>query len=151
MRHLVQRGVEPYCPMFLEPPWHTRAPRGPMPLFSSYIFVSCRLPEELNAVRFCPGVLHPVVFAGELATVDQSLIDYLREKEAEHGYIVPETFLDKLTKGQRVRVMAGPLRGYEGIFHGYMRGGQRARVLMEMLRARHRIEVDANALKALSA
>ena len=57
LQHLAQRGVEPYCPLFLEPPWHPRAPKGPVPLFAGYLFVECRPRWHLNAVRYCPGVL----------------------------------------------------------------------------------------------
>ncbi len=146
IRHLGQRGVEPYCPMFLEPPWHRRAPRGPMPLFPGYIFVACDPAVELNAVQYCPGVLRPVSFDRRLATVDQALIDELRAREGERGYIVPEDFRRGIGKGSRVRIMGGPLRGFEGVFEGYLKGGQRARVLLDFLRGRRMVDVDVSAL-----
>lgn len=148
--HLGQRGVEPYCPLFLEPPWHPRAPRGPMPLFAGYIFVACNPLEELNAVRYCPGILAPVSFAGNLATVHEAFIQNLRARESVRGYIVADDFNQNIPKGQRVRVMGGPLRGLEGVFNGYLKGGQRARVLLEFLRTRRRIEVDVTALAVIA-
>ena len=60
MRHIAGRGMTPYCPMYLRPRWHLRAPRGPVPLFTGYVFVSCDPVVELIAVRYCPGVLQPV-------------------------------------------------------------------------------------------
>ncbi len=150
MSHLDQRGVEPYCPLFLEPPWHPRAPRGPMPLFAGYIFVACCPREELNAVRYCPGILAPVSFAGNLATVHEAFIQNLRARESVRGYIVADDFNESIPKGQRVKVMGGPLRGLEGVFSGYLKGGQRARVLLEFLRTRRRIEVDVTALSVMA-
>ena len=51
-----------------------------------------------------------------------------------------------IEKGSKVRVMAGPLKDMEGIFRGYLRGGQRARVLMEFLRRRSLVEVETELL-----
>ncbi len=146
IHHLAQRGVEPYCPLFLEPPWHRRAPRGPMPLFPGYIFVACDPVSELNAVRYCPGVLRPVSFDRQLATVDQELIDELRGREGDRGYIVPDDLRQEMGKGSRVRVMGGPLRGFEGVFEGYLKGGQRARILLDFLRGQRTVEIDVSAL-----
>ena len=149
--HLAQREVTPYCPMFLQPPWHPRAPRGPMPLFAGYIFVRCVPEVQLNAVRYCPGVLGLVSFDGEPALVDQSLIDAIRLREGDRGYALPEEMAEGIPKGATVRVMAGPLEGISGVFRGYLRGRERARVLMDFLRSRHEVEVDAAALAMLRA
>ena len=146
LRHLRERGVEPYCPLFLEPPWHPRAPKGPVPLFGGYIFVYCDPFDRLNAVSYCPGVLHPVRFDRQLATVDQAVIDALRAREGDRGYVVPTEMEVGIEKGSKVRVMAGPLKDMEGIFRGYLRGGQRARVLMEFLRRRSLVEVETELL-----
>jgi transcription antitermination factor NusG len=144
--HLAERGVEPYCPMFQQPPWHPRAPRGPMPLFPGYLFVLCEVATRLNAVRFCPGVLQPVSFGDRLAFVEQAVIDALRLREGERGYLLAEEQERGFAAGDNVRVMAGPLTGLEGVFRGYLRGRERARVFMEFLRSRHVVEVESDAL-----
>jgi transcriptional antiterminator RfaH len=144
--HLSQRQVTPYCPMFLQPPWHLRAPRGPVPLFPGYIFVSFNPTEQMNAVRYCPGVLAPVSFAGDLATVDQALIDAIRAREGSRGYALPTEQEEGIPDGATVRIMSGPFEGLQGVFSGTLRGGQRARVLLELLRSRRLIEVDTHAL-----
>jgi transcriptional antiterminator RfaH len=149
--HLSQREVEPYCPLFLEPPWHARAPKGPTPLFNGYIFVRCYLEFQLNAVNYCPGVSHLVRFDREPATVGQQIIDALKAREADRGYVVPTELELGIEKGHKVRVMAGPLEGMEGVFRGYLRGGQRARVLMEFLRQRNLVEVETEMLAVVRA
>lgn len=149
--HLSQREVEPYCPLYLEPPWHLRAPKGPVPLFSGYIFVRCYPHLQLNAVSYCPGVMHLVRFDREPATVEQTVIDALRAREADRGYVVPNELEFGIEDGRKVRVMAGPLEGMEGIFRGYLRGGQRARVLMEFLRRSSLVEVETELLAAVRA
>ena len=149
--HLAQRDVEPYCPMFLEPPWHRRAPRGPVPLFTSYVFVYCIPKEHLARVVFCPGVLRPVSFVQRLATVEPELIAFLRERSGDRGYIVHEEIAGRIPEEAKVKVLDGPLRGMEGVLRGYLRGGQRARVLLRLLCGNRLIEVDANCLRYLNA
>lgn len=147
--HLAQRGVEPYCPMFLEPRWHRRAPRGPVPLFTSYVFVRCDPSAHLARVAFCPGVLRPVSFVRQLATVEPELVDSLRQRSGTQGYIVAEEMSETIPSAARVEVLDGPLRGMEGVLRGYLRGGQRAMVLLRLLREQRLIEVDAGALRYL--
>jgi hypothetical protein len=149
--HLRQREVEPYCPLFLEPPWHPRAPKGPTPLFTGYIFVHCVPRLRLNAVAYCPGVANVVRFERKLAIVDQEVIDAIKLREAERGYVIPMETEFGIVPGDKVRVMAGPLKGMEGIFRGYLRGRERARVLTEFLRRRSRVEVDADLLAVVRA
>ena len=48
--------------------------------------------------------------------------------------------------GSKVIMMAGPLAGMEGIFRGYLRGQERAQVLMEFLRQKNLVEVDTTDL-----
>lgn len=149
MQHLIQRSVEPYCPLFLEPPWHPRAPRGPMPLFTGYIFVRCTPVLRLNAVRYCPAVLRPITFGERLATVDQEFIDALHLREEERGYILPVEVEEGIPIGRKVRIMSGPLQGVEGVLQGYLRGRERAKVLMEFLRSLHEVEVESEYLTAV--
>lgn len=149
--HLRQREVDPYCPMYLEPPWHPRAPKGPTPLFGGYIFVRCNPHTQLNAVSYCPGVMSPVRFDRDLATVDQTVIDSIKQREAVRGYVVPTELEQGIAKGRKVRIMAGPLKDIEGVFRGYLRGGQRARVLMEFLRQRSVVEIDTELLAVVRA
>lgn len=151
VRHLVQREVSPYCPMFLQPPWHPRAPRGPVPLFPGYVFVRCVPDRQLNAVRYCPGVLGPISFGGRVAEIDDGVIRALRLREGARGYAVPAEQEEGIADGSNVRVMSGPLEGLEGVFRGYLRGRQRARILVEFLRSRRQVEVDTSALAVMRA
>jgi transcription antitermination factor NusG len=122
-----------------------------VPLFTGYIFVSCDPVAHLNTVRYCPGVLHPVSFNGMVATVDHDVIDALRRREGDRGYVVSDEVTREIPAGSTVRVMAGPLEGLSGVFTGYLRGKERAGVLMEFLRDRHEVEIDANVLAVVRA
>ena len=151
VRHLGQREVSPYCPLFLQPPWHPRAPRGPVPLFPGYLFVRCDPRRQLNAVRYCPGVLGPVTFGGRIAQVDEGVIDALRAREGVRGYALPAEQEEGISAGSSVRVMSGPLEGMEGVFCGFVRGRERARILVEFLRSHRAVEVDSGTLAVVRA
>jgi transcription antitermination factor NusG len=106
---------------------------------------------QLNSVRYCPGILAPVAFSGRLAIVEQEMIDALVLREGERGYVLPDEEAHGIPEGATVRVMTGALEGIKGVFKGYLRGGERARILMDFLRARHEVEIDAAALAMLRA
>ena len=90
-------------------------------------------------------------FNREVATVDQEIIDALKAREAARGHVVPTELELGIEDGRKVRVMAGPLKDMEGVFRGYLRGGQRARVLMEFLRQRSLVEVETELLAVVRA
>ena len=144
--NLSDRGVEPYCPMLLMPPWHRRAPRGPVPLFPSYIFVRCHPERQLHRMRYCPGVQYPVVFDGCLALVGEDVVDGLRAKEHDRGYILARDIHQVMTPGMRVKVCSGPLNGLQGVFVEYVNGPDRARILVEFLRRMTSVETEITRL-----
>jgi transcription antitermination factor NusG len=132
--------------LYLEPSWNRKAANRPVPMFTGYIFTLCTEETQPNAVFYCPGVAHPVRFDGRPATVGQEVIDEIRRREGERGFVMPPEIEIGITLGNKVMIMAGPLSGMEGIFRGYMRGGERARVLLEFLRQQSTVEVDTEAL-----
>ena len=144
--HLGQREIEGYCPMYLEPKWRQRSGGIPVPLFTSYIFVRVDPGLELNAVSYCPGVAHPVRFDRKPAMVDQDVIEAIRQREGVRGFVVPPEVEIGIKLGNKVMIMAGPLTGMEGLFRGYLRGGERANVLIEFLRQKSLVEVDTEDL-----
>lgn len=147
--HLLHRGVEPYCPLYLEPKWNRKRVQAPVPLFTGYIFVRCNPEHQLNAVSYCPGVAHPVRFDRKPAIVDEDVIDTIRRREAAHGYVMPPEIEIGIKLGNKVMIMAGPLAGLEGVFRGYLRGRERANVLIEFLRQQNLVEVDTADLAAV--
>lgn len=147
--HLSHRNVEGYCPLYLEPKWNRKKAQIPVPLFTSYIFVHCDPELQLNAVSFCPGVAHPLRFDRRPATVEQEVIDELRRREAAYGAVVPPEIEIGIKLGNKVMIMAGPLTGMEGIFRGYLRGRERANVLVEFLRQKSLVEVGTEDLAAV--
>jgi hypothetical protein len=144
---LAGRDVPAYCPHLLEPRWHLRAPRGPVPLFPSYVFAHCVAKERYAAVRYCPGASGIVRFGEELAAVEDDFVGSLKEREGERGYVVIAEARRAPAKGARVRVVHGPLRGLEGIVTQYLPAKDRVRLLLAMVSGVRNVEVDARHIR----
>ena len=146
---LAARGVEGYCPRVLEPRWHVRAPRGPMPLFPSYVFARFQAAAGFAAVNFCTGAAGVVRFGGELAAVDGGVIAGLREREGVQGYVELKAARERPREGSRVRVDRGPLAGLEGVVARYLPARDRVRLLLAVISGVRNVEVDARHVRAL--
>ena len=99
------RGVVGYCPRVLEPRLHVRAPRGPVPLFPSYVFARFVLEHAFAAVNYCPGVLGVVRFGGHFAAIEEAIVDSLREREGERGFLEIRAVRQAPRLGSRARIM----------------------------------------------
>ena len=143
------RGVEVYCPRILEPPSHYRAPRGPVPLFPGYLFVYCQAALQYRAITYCPGVARFVRFGSYFAAVEPEFIAFLRQHEDDQGTISLPKSRSPMPTGTRARVVAGPLRGYEGIVERYLPARDRVRLLLQLVFGTRTVEVDASSLRPL--
>jgi transcription antitermination factor NusG len=144
---LAGREIPAYCPRILEPRWHARAPRGPVPLFPSYVFARCVVGERYTAVRYCPGASGIVRFGEAIAAVEDEFVASLREKEGERGYVVIAQARRAPASGSRVKVVDGPLHGVEGIVTRYLPARDRVRLLLTMVAGARTVEVDARHIR----
>lgn len=131
-KHLCSLNIETYFPKLDVKPQNPRAARE-RPFFPGYLFVRTNLVEVgSNALRWTPGVHGLVEFGGEPAIVPANLIHELKQRllriQASGGQPVPE-----FKQGDRVRVIRGPLAGYEAIFDLQLNGRQRVQVLLAFL------------------
>jgi transcriptional antiterminator RfaH len=127
---LRERGLGAYCPRVIEPPTHVRAPKGPVPLFRSYVF--CRaVPEEgFAAITYCPGVHRLIRFGDAFASLRDEDVGFLKEREGGRGYLVipPRPLL----QGNIVRLVSGPFGGFEAIVERLLPSSERVRLLLRV-------------------
>lgn len=142
--HFGTRCVEAYCPRIVAPPRHRRAPRGPVPLFPGYVFARCVPGIEFNAVHYCPGVLGIVRFGGWLAAIQDGVIAGFRAREDDRGLLRVGRERRGFVQGERVRVTAGHLNGFEGVVAKYMPAADRVRLLLALVSGPRKVEVDAS-------
>ncbi|MCP4425972.1 MAG: hypothetical protein GY803_15880 [Chloroflexi bacterium] len=131
-RILQSRGLDGYCPVLRVKPKNPRAARE-RPYFPGYLFVCANLADiGENALSWIPGTHGLVTFGDVPAIVPPNLISEIKKRlaeiEAEGGLI-----LDKLKKGDRIKVVSGFFAGYEAIFDTRLPGDDRAQVLLSFL------------------
>ncbi|MGB2677798.1 MAG: UpxY family transcription antiterminator [Candidatus Acidiferrum sp.] len=109
---LERRGVEHFLPLYRSArQWRDRRVLLDLPLFPGYLFVRLALKEKLKVLQV-RGVVRLVGFSGQPYPLPPEEIDALRAGILHGLSVQPHPFL---TVGCRVRVMRGPLAGFEGI------------------------------------
>ena len=119
--------------------------------FPGYLFIHLDLAAVgVNRLRWLPSAVGLLEFGGEPAIVPDALIHQLRLRiktiQAAGGLI-----FDGLKAGDPVRITSGPFAGYEAIFDLRLQGSDRVRVLMELLRRQVPLDLDAGAIRKISA
>lgn len=109
---LNEKGLTTYLPMVEQiRQWSDRKKKVRVPLFNGYLFVQISKDKLWDALQVS-GAVKFVNFSGEHATVSQSEIDAIR-RVIETGVAV-EVSADPIEKGEKVKILGGPLQGFEG-------------------------------------
>lgn len=109
------------------------------PLFPRYIFAKFNALEQLPQVQFTRGVHNVVCFGGIPASVDEDIIDIIRARIDENGFVKTT---NELKIGDKVVISAGPLRNLMGIFEREVKGAERVSILLTTIEYQGRLEVD---------
>lgn len=147
---LPRLGIETFLPLVpRERQWADRVRQVDWPLFPSYVFARFPLTAVSRVLR-TPGIATVVRLGGEYVPIEDREIDNIRrfaEALAHRGWdaVEPVTYI---AEGDRVRVIAGPFEGVEGIV---VRRRKRDRLLVGLGAIRQGFEVDipASQLKVL--
>lgn len=128
--NLLQQGYGCYYPKFLS------VQKGKIlvkrPLFPRYIFAS--IDKFWYSIRGTRGVSHLLMSDNGPATVPASVIEAMKEKEDDKGFIVlgKQQSPERFKAGATVRATEGPLAGLDLIYEG-MKDNDRVRVLATLL------------------
>lgn len=115
-----------------------------VPLFPCYLFA--RLSGIENGwLRYAAGVRDLVRFGSEPAVVPDTIITELQRRCVEGPIQLPEPVL---VQGQKVRIVEGPFRNFEGIFERYYSGSQRVAILLQAISGSARIIVRKGSVSA---
>ncbi|MBC8205681.1 MAG: hypothetical protein H8E68_00835 [Kiritimatiellaeota bacterium] len=140
-------GVEVFAPRIR---FKRRTPRGKVwfeeSLFPGYIFARFDLPM-LRAVSSAVGVRGLVRFAGECAAVPESMIEMLRTDSTEPTVIPDEPLMKE---GDETVVVEGSLMGLKAVITQVMPGGERVKVLLELMGTAIMAEVPADTLEKVA-
>jgi transcription antitermination factor NusG len=105
--------------------WSDRKKKVSEPLFRGYVFVNIDIQDEKLTVLDTDGVVKFIGIGKTPSIISQRDIDWLkmlvREPDAIHRHV------DSLPAGQRVRVLAGPFKDFEGVV---IKQGREARLVV---------------------
>lgn len=109
------------------------------PLFPCYVFVRCVLEECLDEIQFANGVHSLVHFGQRIPTVQDSIVEELRECfETEDTLTVP----DRIAPGDEVTVGEGAFAGMRAYVLRLMPAKRRVQVLLDVLGGPTPVEVN---------
>ncbi|MEP7359242.1 MAG: transcription termination/antitermination NusG family protein [Anaerolineales bacterium] len=140
------QGLEVFYPSVRVHPVNPRSSKE-RAYFPSYLFTHLDLAAVgINKLRWLPAAVGLLEFGGEPAIVLDALIAKLKLRVASIQSVGGVTF-DGLQTGDVVKITSGPFAGYEAIFDLRLKGSERVRVLLEMLRRQVTVEIDAGSIR----
>lgn len=146
---LVERDLQVYLPLLPHSKRARRAGRRrrwPRPLFPRYLFTRLDASQTSpSEVRWIPGLTGFVTLGGELATVEDSVIEHIRTRLEHIRTKAPVPY----KQGQRVCLPADhPLAMLDAVFEKPLSDGRRACILIEVVGRLTRCEIDMDDLQA---
>lgn len=147
VENLTNLGIMSYCPVVSV----ERLVRGKKSikqeaLFSGYLFIRLSVEDpNWHKVRSTRGIRDWVRFSGNVAKLPTGLIqDLINSEQAETE---PRIVVNRMDKGQPVRVLSGPFAGLSAIFE-QNDGEMRSMILVEFLGQINRLKVDNDQIAA---
>jgi transcription termination/antitermination protein NusG len=142
LSELTDRGVEVFLPMReILSRWKDRKKKIWIPLFPGYIFVNhVDTPENRFRILNIPGAVRFVIQEGHAAPVPEEQIESVRR------FLESSISVDSypyLQVGTRVEVIAGPLKGIQGLLVE-KRGRFRFVIQVDLIRQAVSVEIDAS-------
>ncbi|MFQ5668318.1 MAG: transcription termination/antitermination protein NusG [Candidatus Binatia bacterium] len=114
------------------------------PLFPGYLFAAFDWARVFRAVHYAHGVRCVVTFGGKPAEVPATVLASL-EARMTNGYVVVQPA--PLKDGQRVEIIAGPFKGFTGVFDAHRSSAERVAILLDTLKYNARMMVDRAAIR----
>lgn len=146
--HLGRQGFTTYLPRYLKRRRHARRIEiVPAPLFPRYLFVLINLSmQPWRSVQSTIGVSHLVTNGDSPATLPESVLDELKQREDERGFI---KFVNpiRFSRGDAVRVVNGVFSACVGLFDG-MADKERVAILLDLLGRKVRVVMDMESVAA---
>ena len=143
---LSSQGLEVFFPAVKVHPVNPRSARE-RAYFPGYLFVHLDLVTVgVNRLRWLPAAVGLLEFGGEPAIVPDLLVAQLKRKVSSIQAAGGLVFAD-LNQGDTIKITSGPFAGYAAIFDLRLKGSDRVRVLLELLRRQVPLELDAGSIR----
>jgi transcriptional antiterminator RfaH len=146
--HLNRQGYSTYLPRYLKRRRHARRVETvAAPLFPRYLFVAIDVASQRwRSIQSTIGVTHLVCNGDEPATVPDGVIEQLRGREDERGFVTLDT-RPRFARGEKIRVVDGVFDACVGLFDG-MADRERVAILLDLLGRKVRVVLDGESIAA---
>jgi len=146
--HLMRQGYPVYLPRYLKRRRHARRIEVVQaPLFPRYLFIAIdRMTQRWRSIQSTIGVTHLVCNGEEPATVPGRVVEELRGREDEHGFIRLDP-RPRFAPGDKIRVVDGVFDACFGLFES-MADRERVAILIELLGRKVRVVLDGESVAA---
>jgi transcriptional antiterminator RfaH len=146
--HLARQGFATYLPHYLKRRRHARRIETvAAPLFPRYMFVAVDMAvQRWRAIQSTIGVSHLVSHGGSPAAIAASIIDALKAREDEQGFVRIER-RPQFAPGDRIRILDGVFATCLGLFEG-VADRERVAILLDLLGRKVRVTLDADTVTA---
>jgi transcriptional antiterminator RfaH len=102
------------------------------PLFPGYLFARFDLEQRYFDVKYTPGGQGIVSAGHDPLAVPVEVIDQIRRRGMNGVVKLEEAAFGR---GERLRVIEGPFRGFEAVFERYLSGAERVAILLSAIEA----------------
>lgn len=108
------------------------------PLFSRYLFARFDVESQLHKINYTRGVQSVVSFGGSPVSIDDKVIDLIKEQIDDDGFIR----IDDFRAGDSVRINSGPLQNIEGVFERKLKDKDRVKILLNTMNYGSHLVID---------
>ena len=127
---LTEAGFEALYPKILKKIKGAKGRFDTRPLFPTYLFVRFAI-EQLRTVRYTRGVARVISFGPEPQEVGQEIIDAVRCRMDENGFVELGKRTVEWKRGERIKIGDGPFAGLDAIFLEELPDRERVVLLLE--------------------
>jgi transcriptional antiterminator RfaH len=117
------------------------------PLFTRYIFARFDASRLLHKINYTRGVESVVSFGGSLVPIDDKIIDLIKDRVDEDGFI---RLGEELKYGDKVTIKFGPLKNLGGIFQKRMKASDRVRILLNAASYQSHLLIDREMIERVN-
>ena len=117
------------------------------PLFPRYLFARCDGPGMTHRIRFARGVSKILGVGDRPTPVDESIIAVIQRRVGVDGCV---RLTPALKPGDPIRIVAGPLKDFVGVFESSVAGADRVRLLLAALHGQWRVVVDDELVEGMA-
>jgi transcriptional antiterminator RfaH len=111
------------------------------PLFSRYIFAKFDASVLLQKIYYTRGVHSVVCYADQPAIIDGDIIDEIKTRVRDDGFIELED-TDDFKQGDKVVIQDGSLSGISGVFHRGLKDSERVLILLTNVKYQVSVAID---------